>query len=59
MLDKSGHQLVLELEAYHDKLINEELTLANGGNVSDNGTFVLALLARVLGRTENMFYRAS
>jgi len=43
--DKSGHEFVLELEAYHDKLVNEEIAIS-----SDVGEFVLSVSARVLGR---------
>jgi len=43
--DKNGHEFVLELEAYHDKLINEEIAVS-----STSGEFVLSVSARVLGR---------
>lgn len=43
--DKSSHEFILELEAYHDKLVNEEIAIS-----SDHGEFVLSVSARVLGR---------
>jgi len=43
--EKTGHEFVLELEAYHDKLVNEELAIS-----VPNGEFVLTVSARVLGK---------
>jgi len=45
--DKSGHEFVLELEAYHDKLVNEEIAVSS---TNPGEEFVLSVSARVLGR---------